>query len=453
MDLGVLLSLPLESVAVRAVLATILAVAVARLLLRRGLRSAEARVLAAIAPLLALTAVVLLSGTRLRLPMVMLPADGAHAVTIPVPDGYLHFVPLAVPLVAGVWAVVAFARLARRGTAHRRTLHAARHALADSPRPPVRLVRLAERIAVRMQVPAPAIAIVERCRGGAYVVGTRAPILVLGAELLQQLDPEELEGVIAHELAHVRRRDTPVAATLGAVRDLMFFVPGAGWAVRQLHRERERAADQLAVRTTGRPGALASGLLKVLEEAPAGRVACAPLAPAGSVVDRVRILVDEEPSPRRGRRLAEASGVTFLTVGAVVGALVVPGTLSGPERERDALALVWSAVAPAAADAATPADSRVFETYRRASLELTAPPRSVHGRLAEHSQDNRRAALHACSDEATPCPVPRATPSLGLRPPAITYDEQALARWEARPVGSDASRDGFRVFLLTNQPG
>jgi hypothetical protein len=233
----------------------------------------------------------------------------------------------------------------------------------------------------------------------------------------------------------------------------MFFVPGAGWAVRQLHRERERAADQLAVRTTGRPGALASGLLKVLEEAPAGRVACAPLAPAGSVVDRVRILVDDQPAPRRGRRLVEASSVALVTVGAVVGALVVPGTMTGPERDRDALALVWSAAAPVAMDEVAPAEARVFETYRRATLEVNATGRQVLGRVAEHSQDNRRAALHACADESTPCPVPRVSPSLGLRPSAVTFDDRVLARWDARPVGNDVSRDGFRVFFLANQPG
>lgn len=452
MDLGVLFSLPLESIAIRAVIASLVAVLAARVLLRAGLRCPQVRVIASIVPLLALTAVLLLSGTQLRLPVVMLPAEGG-AVTIPVPDGYLHFVPLAVPLVAGVWSLIAFGRLARRGLAHRRAWLDARRALAASPRPPVRVVRLAEQIAMRMQVPAPSIAIVEGCRGGAYVVGTRAPILVIGQELLEQLDPEELEGVIAHELAHVRRRDTPVAAALGTVRDLMFFVPGAGWAVRQLHRERERAADLLAVRMTGRPGALASGLLKVLEEAPAGRVACAPLAPAGSVVDRVRLLVGDEPPPRKGRRLAEATSVVVVTVTAVVGALVVPGAWTGPEHDRDALALVWSAAAPATADVTASVEARAFQTYRRTSLEVAATERSVHGRLAEHSQDNRRAALHACADETTACPVPRTSVSLGLRPAAFDYDGQTLARWDARPVGSDASRDGFRVFLLTNGPG
>ena len=125
MDLGVLLSIPLESVAVRAVLATLVAVTVAHLLLRAGLRTPRARVLAAIAPLIALSAVVLLSGTQLRLPTVMLPSSDAQALTIPVPDGYLQFVPMAVPVVAGLWALIAAARLARRAAAVLRVRRAA----------------------------------------------------------------------------------------------------------------------------------------------------------------------------------------------------------------------------------------------------------------------------------------------------------------------------------------
>ena len=101
------------------------------------------------------------------------------------------------------------------------------------------------------------MAVLPTCPGGALVVGTRQPVVLIGQDLLDRLDDAELEGVLAHELAHVRRRDNLVSAALGAARDLTFFVPGGGWAVRQLHRERELAADQVAVAATGRPGALA----------------------------------------------------------------------------------------------------------------------------------------------------------------------------------------------------
>ncbi len=453
MDLGVLLSIPLESVAVRAVVATLVAVVTAHLLLRAGLRTPRARVLAAIAPLIALVTVVLLSGTQMRLPTLMLPSSEAQALTIPVRDGYLQFVPMAVPVVAGVWALIAAARLLRRAAAVRRVRHAALQAVAATEVVPRHLDRLARSVAAGLEVPAPRIGLVDSCRGGAYVVGSRAPILVVGRSLLASLDDEELEAVLAHELAHVRRRDTPVASALGVVRDLMFFVPGGGWAVRQLHRERELAADQVAVELTGRPGALASGLLKVLDEAPSGPAPCAALAPSGGVVDRVRILVAEAPAPTRARRSSETVIVALVAVTAVAGALVIPHALAGAEREREAVALVWSATPPAAGTASEVGESRAFDVYRRTNFEVAVPAVQYHGRVPEHSQDNRRAALHACADEQVGCPVPATSPSLGLRPPVITFDDAALARWEATPLGNFETPDGFRVFWLANQNG
>lgn len=451
MDLGVLLSVPLESVAIRAVIASLAAVLVVRLLLRSGLRCPQVRVLAAIVPLLALVAVVVLSGTQLRLPTVMLPADGVNALSIPVRDGYLHFAPITVPVIAGVWASIAAMRLTRRGLAIGRVRRQARSAVHAAGAAPTRVVRLASSVAAAMEVPVPDVGVVERCRGGAYVVGTRRPLLVVGQELMEGLDDEELEGVLAHELAHVRRRDTPMANLLGVVRDLMFFVPGGGWAVRQLHRERELAADQLAVSVTRRPGALASGLLKVLEEAPSGSAPCAALAPSGSVVDRVRILVDDSAPASPIRRGSETAAVAVVAVASIFGALVLPAALTGTDREREAVALVWSTTPPA--EAATPAtgEARAFDTYRRTALEVAPTSVRVYGRLAELSQDNRRAALHACADLATGCPVPQSSPSLGLQPRAISFDDEALQRWEATPMGNFESADGFRMFWLANQ--
>jgi Zn-dependent protease with chaperone function len=450
-DLGVLLSVPLESVLVRAVIASLAAVMIARVLLRSGLRCPQVRVIAAIAPLLALVAVVLLSGTQLRLPTLMLPAEGSNALSIPVRDGYLHFMPIAAPVLVGAWSAIAAVRLVRRGLIVSRVRREALAAVTGGGPTPDRLVRLARSVAAAMEVPAPEVGVVDRCRGGAYVVGTRRPLLVVDRQLVARLDDEELEGVLAHELAHVRRRDTPVAQLLGIVRDLMFFVPGGGWAVQQLHRERELAADQLAVRITRRPGALASGLLKVLDEAPSGTAPCAALAPNGSVVDRVKILIDESPSPTPLRRGSETATVAVVAVVSVLGALVLPTVFTGAEREREAVALVWSAAPPAPAADVPAGEPRAFDTYRRTALEVAPTTVRVYGRLAEHSQDNRRAALHACADLETGCPVPRSTPSLGLRPAAITFDDAVLERWEATPMGNFESPDGFRVFWLANQ--
>ncbi len=334
MDLGVLLSLPVESVTVRVILASIACVALARLVLRGGLRSPGVRVATALAPALVLLLVVVVAvSTQLRLPAVMVPVEDAGLLPIPVADGYLHFAPMAIPVLVGLWGAIVLARLVRRALWMRAARARAERAVTVGEVPgDVR--DLALEVAERLHVPAPTVTVVDHCDGGAFVVGTRQPIVVLDGELVHNLDRAELEGVIAHELAHVRRRDNIVAGLLGTVRDLAFFVPGIGWAARQLHRERELAADQVAVSVTGKPGALASGLLKVIESRSDAPSACAAFAPQGSLVDRVQVLVDDRPPPSRTRRSVELGIAAAVSGVAVAVGLLVPTALAGPDRER-----------------------------------------------------------------------------------------------------------------------
>jgi Zn-dependent protease with chaperone function len=439
-SLGLLLSLPVESVAVRAILASAAGVLLVRGLLRAELRSVGARVATALAPATALLAVLAFSSRDgLQLPTLMAPADAVDALAVPITDGYLHFAPIAAPLLIGTWALVAGGRLVRRALVHRRTHLEARR--AERAPTPAGLARTASRIAAQLRVPLPEIVVVPTCPGGAYVLGARRPVLMVGADLLDQLDAAELEGVLAHELAHVKRRDNLVAATLGVLRDLVFFVPGGGWAVSQLHRERERAADQLAVRVTGKPGALASGLLRTLELAPTPQEArpCAAFAPSNSLVERVQDLVDDRPPISRLRRSSEMAAVGSVTAVAVVLAVAVPAVVAGAERERDAVAVVWSAPAasPASASMGEPApEARVFDVYRRARLDAddgTASRTAGVARLDASRVDDRPSTWRACADPAT-CPEPDAR-GLGLVPrPTITVDDELVDRWRASPA-------------------
>ncbi|MFA9445350.1 M48 family metalloprotease [Egicoccus sp. AB-alg6-2] len=455
MDLGVLLTLPLESVAVRAVLATVGSMLLVRSLLRTGLRAPSVRVATAMAPAAAVAGVVALTWGSLHLPSLMLPVDGADALPIPVRDGYLHFAPIAAPLLVGVWASVAGVRLWRRGQVFRSARRHAMLARREGTAAP-QLQAITEQLAARLRVPAPAVALLPACPGGALVVGTRRPVVLLGQDLLERLDPAELEGVLAHELAHVRRRDNLVSGVLGAVRDLTFFVPGGGWAVRQLHRERELAADQVAVAVTERPGALASGLLKVIEAGPSVSHPCAALAPGGSLVDRVRILVEEQPPISRPRKIAESFALTGTVVLAVAGALVVPGVLTGAEHERDAVALVWSGTAPTVAErnAEPVVPARAFDVYRRSHLDVGKPSVTGYAQLDERSYENRRSTLRACGVDGAECPVGERRVGLGLRPrPDIRVDDALTRRWSnPTPVVAGQGREGFRAYWLPLAP-
>lgn len=452
MDTGLLLRLPTESIAIRVVIASVAAVLLARLVLRAGLRVPRVRVVAAMIPAIALAAVLVMFGTELwaepALPELWVPVDAVDGLPVPIRDTYLTFAPLAAPLLLGVWVTAVLIRLglrARRIIGVRRRVLAAFRAGTAAPE---HVHRIVAGVARRMNVALPPMAVVDRCPGGATVVGLRHPVLVMDAALLAQLDDRELEGVVAHELAHVRRRDNLVATVLGAVGDLFFFVPGGRWALRHLHAERELAADALAVDVTSRPAALASGLLKVLE-AGSPQPACAALVPRGTLVGRVQHLIDDREPASRLRSGAELTAVAVIVVAAVAAAVELPGVVADAG-QREALGLVWSniqAEGPEDAATAPQAEPRAFAVYRDSRIETTSDPVRRVPIVDDDPDAVRPDLLRACGQEGRPCPDAGQTTSysLGLKPkPVVRTDEKLVDRWRLDPVVT--TNDGLAVF-------
>ena len=97
----------------------------------------------------------------------------------------------------------------------------------------------------------------------AFTMGIRRPIVVLSADLVSQLAERELAGIMAHELAHVRRLDYIGRWLATILRDIMFWSPFAlRWHTR-LIEEQEAAADEYAAELLHDPVAVASGLVEV----------------------------------------------------------------------------------------------------------------------------------------------------------------------------------------------
>jgi heat shock protein HtpX len=155
-----------------------------------------------------------------------------------------------------------------------------------------RVYQIVERILPRMGLPMPKIYVIPTESPNAFATGrnpNHAAVAVTQG-ILNLLNDEELEGVLAHELGHVKNRDiltSSIAATLaGAVtllahfsgllgggRDsrnrggglLMFFLAPLAATLIQLavSRSREYEADATGAHTTGNPYALASALQKL----------------------------------------------------------------------------------------------------------------------------------------------------------------------------------------------
>jgi Zn-dependent protease with chaperone function len=455
MTSGLLLAFPLESVALRLALALGVALLLLRVVSSWELRSPRARSVLAVSPFVVATAVVLLSSRDLGLPSLLVPSGvGAGSLTVPVADRYLDFAPMA-PIIVAVWASVSLSLMGLRAA---RTARFRRSVLSGVGPAEPRVAALVLRLARRLEVAPPRVLVLDSGVAGAAVLGVRDPMLLLDTATLELLDDEELEGVIAHELAHIARRDNLVAWAVSIVRDVAFFVPGAGWAVRALHREREAAADHDAVTVTGRPAALASGLLQVVEHSAGARRTphgCAALVPDASVVDRVGILLREDQPTQKEHRieLALAAAVSLL---AVAVAVVVPALLTGEQGQRDALGVLVGALpeVPTAAQDGPPSEGRVFAVYRSTGASATGeslPVRRSHVRAVDLiGPEDRPGMAAACAAGTLGCTSQTVSPGLALRPaPIVLIDGPMAARWQATPVSDAVSGDRFAVYWLS----
>ncbi|MDP3062559.1 MAG: M56 family metallopeptidase [Chloroflexota bacterium] len=112
----------------------------------------------------------------------------------------------------------------------------------------------------------------------AYTAGLRNQRMVISTGLVDTLDDEEMETVLAHELAHRLRYDNRTGWAILGLGTLMLYNPLALLELRLIAQERERACDDVAAQTTGKPLALASALLKVARRTMGGTLGYHPRA-------------------------------------------------------------------------------------------------------------------------------------------------------------------------------
>ena len=147
------------------------------------------------------------------------------------------------------------------------------------------------RLCLHADLPMPRVALSYARAPTAMAVGGLfgRPTIAVDRGLIRLLEPAELEGVLAHELAHVAHKDVTVmtvassfSVVAGLLVNLSRIAPGVVKALimaasvvayalsflllRALSRARELAADATAARLTGRPSALASALLNLEAE-------------------------------------------------------------------------------------------------------------------------------------------------------------------------------------------
>ncbi len=99
-----------------------------------------------------------------------------------------------------------------------------------------------------------------------FTAGVLRPWILLPVMALTGLSAEQLEVVLYHELAHIRRADYLWNLLQTMVETLFFFHPAVWWISRRVREERELSCDDVAVKRCADPAVYASALLRIEEE-------------------------------------------------------------------------------------------------------------------------------------------------------------------------------------------
>jgi beta-lactamase regulating signal transducer with metallopeptidase domain len=97
-------------------------------------------------------------------------------------------------------------------------------------------------------------------------IGLVKPAIIFPSWIVQELSAEELNQILLHELAHLRRYDDWTNLAQKLVKALFFFHPAVWWIEKQISLEREMACDDAVVAETARPRAYAECLAHLAEK-------------------------------------------------------------------------------------------------------------------------------------------------------------------------------------------
>lgn len=228
------------------------------------------------------------------------------------------------------------------------------------------------------------------------VVGWLRPVILVPASAFAGLTPQQLEAILAHELAHVQRHDYLVNLLQAVVETLLFYHPAVWWVSSQVRQERESCCDDLAVAVCGDRLGYARALA-ALEGLRTPRLALG--ADGGSLLRRIRRLAGV-PETAGGAPVAWVAGALALAV-LLGGAAFQEGARAGLPFEVRVMAEPVTKLAMKAVDVASgeerndsPRDGRGQWTAERTehgiNLQMSyrhkGEGRSNHGRTYEASE-------------------------------------------------------------------
>lgn len=148
------------------------------------------------------------------------------------------------------------------------------------------------------------------------VVGYFKPMILLPVGVINHLSSQEVEAIIAHELAHVFRNDYVINIILSFIEVLFYYHPAVWVIAANIREERENCADDLAIEWCGSSMTYAKALVSLEALNPSVPVFAMPLSRSkNQLMQRVKRILDQ---PQQGSDILEKLSATGLVLMAIL---------------------------------------------------------------------------------------------------------------------------------------
>ena len=159
-----------------------------------------------------------------------------------------------------------------------------------------------DRLKERMKLPQAVRLLESSCIEVPMVVGWLRPAILVPVAALSGLSAVELEAILAHELAHIRRHDYLINLLQCVVETLVFYHPATWWISHVIRREREHCCDDMAVATC-RDRIVYARALAAMEGLRAPAFSLSPAANGGILLARVRRILNPQEESMKPVRI------------------------------------------------------------------------------------------------------------------------------------------------------
>jgi beta-lactamase regulating signal transducer with metallopeptidase domain len=146
-------------------------------------------------------------------------------------------------------------------------------------------------------------------------LGHFKPVVLVPLGLLSGLDQGQIEAILCHELAHIRRHDFLINLLVSLVEVLFFYHPAIWWMGRELRQAREHCCDDLAVATCGNAMQYAQTLARLAETTTTPHLAPGLASRRKPLLMRVKRLLAPHTLPQSRGRVVVASALLLVSVG------------------------------------------------------------------------------------------------------------------------------------------